>query len=262
MPAYGPLNSGFSGVHLLWNHPDAPYPCGTSMNHPDHIAGRLLAVGVLAALRERQTSGTGQWVELAQTEAAAYFIGERYLEGARAGVDPAPIGNAHPTASPHGVYPSAGTDQWVAVAVMDDDAWRALCTAADWDDDPSLRTAGLRVAARVHLDDRLAAWTSTLTKEAAAELLQAHGVSAMPVMGPMDHHADPHLLARGAIVHLHHPDIGDERHIGNPLRFSRLPQRVAQSAPRMGADTAAVLTTVLGLDADEVAQLVADGVCQ
>jgi crotonobetainyl-CoA:carnitine CoA-transferase CaiB-like acyl-CoA transferase len=45
MPAYGPLNSGFSGVHLLWNHPDAPYPCGTSLNHPDHIAGKLLAVG-------------------------------------------------------------------------------------------------------------------------------------------------------------------------------------------------------------------------
>ena len=43
MPAYGPLNSGFNGVHLLWNQPDAPYPCGTSLNHPDHIAGKLLA---------------------------------------------------------------------------------------------------------------------------------------------------------------------------------------------------------------------------
>jgi crotonobetainyl-CoA:carnitine CoA-transferase CaiB-like acyl-CoA transferase len=84
----------------------------------------------------------------------------------------------------------------------------------------------------------------------------------MPVMGPVDHLADPHLLERGAIVHLHHPEVGDERHIGNPLRFSRLPQRVAQSAPCMGADTEAVLTSVLGLDADEVARLVADGVCR
>jgi benzylsuccinate CoA-transferase BbsF subunit len=262
MPAYGPLNSGFSGVHLLWNHPDAPYPCGTSMNHPDHIAGRLLAVGVLAALAERELSGEGQHIELAQTEAAAYLIGEVYLEGARAGVDPAPLGNAHPSASPHGVYPSAGTDQWVAVAVMDDDAWCALRTAVGWDDDPSLRSAPARVAARAELDDRLATWTSTRTKEAAAEHLQAHGVSAMPVMGPVDHLADPHLLERGAIVHLHHPEVGDERHIGNPLRFSRLPQRVAQSAPCMGADTEAVLTSVLGLDADEVARLVADGVCR
>jgi crotonobetainyl-CoA:carnitine CoA-transferase CaiB-like acyl-CoA transferase len=262
MPAYGPLNSGFSGVHLLWNHPDAPYPCGTSMNHPDHIAGRLLAVGVLAALAEREVSGEGQHLELAQTEAAAYLIGEAYLQGAGDGVDPAPLGNAHPHASPHGVYPSAGDDQWVAVAVMDDDAWRALCTTVGWDDDPSLCTAAARVDARDALDERLAAWTITRTKEDAAEVLQAHGVSAMPVMGPYDHHADPHLLERGAIVTLHHPEIGGERHIGNPLRFSRLPQRVAQSAPLMGADTEAVLTSVLGLDTNEVAQLVADGVCR
>ena len=68
----------------------------------------LLAVGVLAALAEREASGVGRHLELAQTEAAAYLIGENYLEAARAGVDPAPLGNAHPTASPHGVYPSAG----------------------------------------------------------------------------------------------------------------------------------------------------------
>jgi crotonobetainyl-CoA:carnitine CoA-transferase CaiB-like acyl-CoA transferase len=262
MPAYGPLNSGFSGVHMLWNHPDAPYPCGTSMNHPDHIAGRLLAVGVLGALAERERSGQGQHLEMAQTEASAYLMGEKYLEAARDGVDPAPLGNEHPHAAPHGVYPSAGDDQWVAVAVTDDDAWRALCTAVGWEADPSLARADDRVAAREKLDARLAEWTQSRSKEEAGELLQAHGVSAMPVMGPYDHHADAHMLERGAIVTLHHPEVGDERHIGNPLRFSRLPQRRAEAAPLMGADTEAVLTSLLGLDADEVAQLVADGVCR
>jgi crotonobetainyl-CoA:carnitine CoA-transferase CaiB-like acyl-CoA transferase len=262
MPAYGPLNSGFSGVHMLWNHPDAPYPCGTSMNHPDHIAGRLLAVGVLGALAEREHTGTGQHLEMAQTEASAYLMGEKYLEAARDGSDPAPLGNRHPQASPHGVYPAAGDDQWIAIAVMDDDAWRALCAAVGWEAEPSLGRADARVAAREELDARLSAWTQSRTKESAAELLQARGVSAMPVMGPQDHLADPHMLERGAIVTLHHSDVGDERHIGNPLRFSRLPQRRAEAAPRMGADTEAVLTSVLGLDADEVAQLVADGVCR
>ncbi len=262
MPAYGPLNAGFSGVHLLWNHPDAPYPCGTSMNHPDHLAGRLFAVGVLAALRERQTSGQGQWLELSQTEAAAYLIGEAYLEGARAGVDPEPLGNAHPEMSPHGVYASAGDDQWVAIAVADDDAWTRLCTALGWQIDDGLATARARVAARTALDARVETWTRGRTKEAAAELLQAHGVSAMPVMGPIDHIADPHLLARDAIVTVHHPDVGAERHIGNPLRFSRLAQRVGGAAPRMGADTEAVLVSVLGLSVDEVADLVATGVCR
>jgi crotonobetainyl-CoA:carnitine CoA-transferase CaiB-like acyl-CoA transferase len=262
MPAYGPLNSGFSGVHLLWNHPDAPYPCGTSMNHPDHVAGRLLAVGVLAALAEREESGEGQHLELAQTEAAAYLIGEIYLEAARAGADPPPLGNSDPHAAPHGVYPSAGDDQWVAVAVTDDHSWHALRTALGWDDDPSLRAGTDRIARRPELDARLSEWTRTRTKEAAAEFLQAHGVSAMPVMGPRDHHADEHMRQRGAIVTLHHPLVGDERHIGNPLRMSRLPQRRAEAAPLMGADTEAVLTSVLGLSPDDVAQLVAHGVCR
>jgi crotonobetainyl-CoA:carnitine CoA-transferase CaiB-like acyl-CoA transferase len=189
-------------------------------------------------------------------------MGEKYLEAARDRVDPPPLGNSHPHAAPHGVYPSAGDDQWVAIAVMDDDAWRALCTAIGWDADPSLDRAQGRVAAREKLDARLTEWTQLRSKEEAAELLQAHGVSAMPVMGPYDHHADPHMLGRGAIVTLHHPEVGDERHIGNPLRFSRLPQRRAEAAPLMGADTEAVLTSVLGLSADEVAELVAEGVCR
>jgi crotonobetainyl-CoA:carnitine CoA-transferase CaiB-like acyl-CoA transferase len=261
MPAYGPLNSGFSGVHLLWNHPDAPYPCGTSLNHPDHIAGKLLAVGVLAALRERQASGEGQRLELAQTEAAAYLIGEIYLDAARAGTDPRPLGNAHPSASPHGVYPAAGDDRWIAIAVMDDDAWDRFRKVAGWDHDDALATAAGRVVARVELDARVASWTSTLDGADTAERLQAAGVSAMPVMGPLDHHADPHLLAREAIVQLHNPEIGDERHIGNPIRLSRLPQRRAERAPRLGEHTEEVLTSVLGLTPDEVAALVDDGVC-
>jgi crotonobetainyl-CoA:carnitine CoA-transferase CaiB-like acyl-CoA transferase len=262
MPAYGPLNSGFSGVHLPWNHPDAPYPCGTSLNHPDHIAGKLLAVAVLAALREREASGEGQWLQLAQTEASAYLIGELYLEAARQGLDPLPLGNAHPAAAPHGVYPSAGDDQWIAIAVMDDDSWLRLCETAGWAPDDGLATAGARVTARAGIDERLAAWTSERTNVEAAEVLQANGVSAMPVMGPLDHHADPHLRERGAIVHLVHPEVGDERHVGNPIRLSRLPQRTAASAPCLGADTEEVLTTVLGLTADDVAALVDQGVCR
>jgi len=262
MPAYGPLNAGFSGVHLLWNHPDAPYPCGTSMNHPDHVAGKLLAVGVLAALHERAVTGEGRWMEVAQTEAAAYFIGERYLEAAATGVDPLPLGNTHPTMAPHGVYPAAGDDQWVAVAVADDAAWTRLCRALDWPDDPALATAALRVEAGAALDARVAAWTAGRTKEATAETLQAHGVSAMPVMGPLDHIDDPHLLARNAIVTVHHPEVGPERHIANPVRFSALPQRTAPAAPCMGADTEDVLTSVLGLTAAEVAELVETGVCR
>jgi crotonobetainyl-CoA:carnitine CoA-transferase CaiB-like acyl-CoA transferase len=261
MPAYGPLNSGFSGVHLLWNHPDAPYPCGTSLNHPDHIGGKLLAVAVLAALREREASGQGQRLEMAQTEVSAYLVGELYLATARDGVDPLPLGNAHLTAAPHGVYPSAGVDSWVAVAVMSDDEWQRLCKAAGWDS-TELPTAASRLAARAELDERLAGWTRSLSNVEAAELLQLQGVSAMPVMGPVDQHADAHLTERGFIVHLEHPEVGEETHVGNPIRFSRTGQRTAQSAPCLGVHTEEVLTEVLGLSPQDVADLVEQGVCR
>src|SRR5207245_9923886 len=79
--AYGPLNSAFAGVTWLWNHPDAPYPAGSSLNHPDHIAAKLSAVAVLAALEHRRRTGEGQLIEMSQAESAAYLIGEFYLEG-------------------------------------------------------------------------------------------------------------------------------------------------------------------------------------
>jgi len=87
-------------------------------------------------------------------------------------------------------------------------------------------------------------------------------VSAMPVQNPDDHRADPHLAARGAIVTVEHPEIGPERHSGNPIRMSRTPLVVTAAAPLLGADTAEVLTRWIGLGSAEVTQLIEQGVCR
>lgn len=271
MPAYGPLNAGFAGLVHLWSDRDGPFPCGTSLNHPDHIAGKMLAVALLAALAHRDRTGEGQLIDMAQTEAAAYLIGEVYLDAhdrdraARPGavLDPHPVrGNESATCAPHGVYPAAGDDRWIAIAVADDAAWRGLETALGWEHDPSLACASARLDAAGSLDARLRAWTVGRDAEAAATLLQAHGVSAMPVMGPDDHHADPHLRERGFIVSLQHLEVGVEHHVGNPVRMSRTVQRIAAAAPCLGADTHRVLDEVLGLDADVVDDLIIRGVCR
>jgi benzylsuccinate CoA-transferase BbsF subunit len=261
MASYGPLNNGFAGLHHLWNHPDTPYPCGTALNHPDHIAGKLLAAGVLAALDHRRRTGEGQRVEMAQTEVAAFLLGEAYLDAALRGADPEPQGNARDDAVPHGVYPAAGDDRWLAVSVLDDEAWRRLCEATGWPLDGSSATLDGRRANREVLDKQLAEWTSGRTAEDAATRLQAYGVSAMPVMGPEDHHSDPHLKERGFIVTLDHPEVGSERHCGNPIRLSRLVQRSARSAPCLGVDTEEVLGEWLGVAPDAVAELRRTGVC-
>jgi crotonobetainyl-CoA:carnitine CoA-transferase CaiB-like acyl-CoA transferase len=261
MPAYGPLNLGFVGLHLLWNHPGAPYPCGTSLNHPDHIAGKFLAAGVVAALDHRARTGEGQRLDLAQTELAAYLRGEVYIEGWSRGADPVPLGNGSHTASPHGVYPAAGDDRWIAIVVTDDAQWAALSDLAGWARDPELERMAARLARSEETDRKVAEWTAGEDAVALAGALQAAGVSACPVMGPLEHLDDEHLAGRGFIVALDHPEAGSERHAGNPVRMSRTAQRTAASAPCLGADTVGVLSEVLGLAPDEVERLVAEGVC-
>ncbi|HSP99034.1 MAG TPA: CoA transferase [Candidatus Dormibacteraeota bacterium] len=261
VPAFGPLNASYCGVQWLWNHPDSPYPAGTSLNHPDHIASKLAAVAVLAALEHRRRSGEGQYIDMAQTEAAAFLIGEQYLLSTCTGAPPRQLGNAADDAVPHGVYPAAGNDQWVAVAVASDAAWQRLARCCGWADDPALATLAGRLAARAAVDARLAEWTHTRDAETAATTLQAAGVSAMAVLGPDELRSDPHLLARNAIVTVEHPEIGPERHIGTPLRLSLSPLATAGPAPLLGADTEDVLVRVLGLSREEAQQLIADGVC-
>ncbi|HUE59277.1 MAG TPA: CoA transferase, partial [Acidimicrobiales bacterium] len=261
-PAYGPLNLGFVGQHLIWNHQNVPYPCATSLNHPDHVAGKMLAVAVLAALDHRQRTGAGQLVDMAQTDVAAYLLGELYLEAFASGVEPAAEGNSSPHAVPHGVFPARGDDRWLAIAVPDDAAWIRLCRALGWQEGGEEASLAGRLAARDAIEDRLARWTSTRDANEAASFLQDRGVSAMAVMGPQDHLSDAHLQERDFIVQLHHPEVGDERQPGNPIRMSGLLQRTASSAPCLGAHTEEVLTQVLGLLPEEVRALTEKGVCR
>ena len=260
--AFGPLNSSFAGTIWLWNHADAPYPAGTALNHPDHIASKLAAVGVLAALEHRRRSGEGQLIEMAQTEAAAYLMGEFYLQTACTGTPPQQRGNAVDYAVPHGVYPCAGDDRWCAIAVLGEDAWQRFIACLGWKLGPRWGRLHERLAQRAAIDARVAEWTQTREADAVATLLQAAGVSAMAVQSPDDSRADPHLAARQAIVTVQHPEIGAERHIGNPLRMSRTSLVTAAAAPLLDADTREVLHRVLGLTAAEIDQLTADGVCR
>jgi crotonobetainyl-CoA:carnitine CoA-transferase CaiB-like acyl-CoA transferase len=261
MPAYGPLNLAFAGLQNLWNHRDAPYPCASSLNHPDHVASRVLAFGVMAALDHRRRTGEGQRVDMAQIDLAAFLLGEVYLDGYLQGVDRQAQGNESDRAVPHGVYPAAGEDRWIAIAVVDDAGWARLCDALGWAHRPEWDTLPGRLAGRGAIDAQLAEWTSGQPAEEAAALLQAHGVSAMFVMGPQDHLADAHLADRGYIVTLDHPEVGPERQPGNPMRLSAVAQRTAQSAPCLGAHTVEVLGEVLGIPAPEVQRLVDDGIC-
>src|SRR5262249_52258958 len=176
--AYGPLNAAFAGVNFLWNHPHAPYPGGASLNHPDHVAGRVAVVALLAALGHGRGTGEGQRTETSKAETAAFLMGEFYLEERCTGVAPQPAGNSVPWASPHGVYPAAGEDRWVAIAVVTDAEWKRLAELAGLPAEARWATSAGRIAARAEIDTRLAEWTRSKEPFALAACLQDAGISA------------------------------------------------------------------------------------
>jgi crotonobetainyl-CoA:carnitine CoA-transferase CaiB-like acyl-CoA transferase len=265
-PSFGPLNSSFSGANWLWNHPDAPYPAGSSLNHPDHIVSKLGAVAVLAAIEHRRRTGEGQLIELAQTEGAAYLQGEFYLQAPCTGRPPQQRGNAVDYAIPHGVYPCLarenGDDRWCAIAVVGDDAWHRFERCLGWRPELRLSTLEGRLAGRAEIDARVAEGTKFREPETVAATLQAEGVSAVPVESPDDLRADPHLATRGSLVTVQHAEIGPELHSGNPIRMSRTPVTTAPAAPLLGEHTEELLIDLLGLSTEEVERLVAEGICR
>ena len=262
VPGFGPMNGAFAGACHLWNHPDAPYPGASALNHPDHVASKLGLVAVLAALEHRRRTGEGQLIDMAQSETTAFLLGEVYLEEPCTGRPAEARGNAVPWACPHGVYPSAGDDRWVAIAVVGDDAWERLRVALGWPDDPTLATLASRLARITEIEARVSAWTRARTAADATATLQAAGVSAAPLYDSDDLRVDAHLVARGAIVTVEHGEIGPERHAANPLRLSRTPITPAGASPLLGEHTEAVLARWLGLDATAVARLRDAGVCK
>ncbi|MGH7894779.1 MAG: CoA transferase, partial [Candidatus Binatia bacterium] len=258
---FGPMNGAFAGACWVWNHPDAPYPAASSLNHPDHVASKLALAAILAALEHRRRTGEGQLIDMAQSETTAFLLGEAYLEGPLTGRPAGPHGNAVPYACPHGVYPCAGEDRWVAIAVVGDERWHAFRGVLGWSDDPELTTLAGRLQA-CDLDERVAAWTRERTAENVATTLQAARVSAAPVYDQDDLRDDPHLAARGAIVTVEHREIGPERHAGNPIRLSRTPLMPAGPSPLLGEHTEAVLGRWLGLTPADVGRLADEGICR
>lgn len=260
--SYADIVSAATGLTALtgWS---AAEVVGVIYGHGDIVAGLQAATAVLAALEHRDRTGRGQHVDLSQLEAMASHMGTSVVQAAGTGGFAAPIGNAHPTMSPHGVFRCLCADRWCAIAVRDDTDWRHLCDTLgrpEWADDDRFRTAPGRRIHETEIADAIASWTAALPAEAVAERLQSAGVPAGAVQNGRDLvESDPHLRARGYYVPGDHPKAGRFLHEGAPVRVGA-PVAVRRTAPLLGADTDDVLRDVAGYPPETIARLRADGV--
>lgn len=262
---YGPNTQPVGGLVHLWNYDDQEDPAGSTSIFPDHLAGRLTAMTVLAGLIRRERSGLGGHAEIAQVETVTGIIGDLLL---KTGLEPGsvqPLGNRSEHGSPWGSYPCAGTQQWVAITCRTDEEWKKLAFAMgdpEWTQNSDYATCAGRRAAQDAIDEQLSAWTSSQTKNSVTVSLQAFGVPCLPMLTGSEQAMDPHFQARGYPRWLEQQDAGWMAFEGPCFKATGMSDVVVFQAPKVGEHTREITGSLLGLSDEETESLVAAGVLE
>ena len=236
------VTQGYSGLMSITGEGPGrpPVKCGAPIT--DITAGLLAAMGVLAAVVERQRTGKGQRVDTSLFEAG---ITQTFWQSAIAlatGDSPGPLGSAHPLAAPYEAFETA--DGWLTLGASNEETWRRLPPVLgrlDLLDDPRFTLNKDRMAHRAELATELSAVFKNRTTEDWLERLAAAGVPAGPVLsiGEMLGHAQ--TRAREMVVESEHSAIGSVPTIGFPVKFSATPATIRSGPPALGEDTREVL---------------------
>jgi benzylsuccinate CoA-transferase BbsF subunit len=263
--SYGPTLQALTGYTLLMAEPDGP-PAGFGYSYSDLAGGNLGSLAVLAALWHRRRTGRGQLVDLSQLEAVASLVGPTLLARALDGATSIPTGNASQEApgAPHGVYPCAGDDRWIAITIFTDEDWERFATAVGrpaWTHDARFATVARRIRHAAELDRLVADWTRPRDAAETMRILQDAGVAAGIVADAEDLCArDPQLAARGHFVDVPTSEGRTVRIDGPPHVLSDTPAAVGGPGPLLGEHTDEVLSSRLGMSAEDIRMLRADGV--
>src|SRR5579872_3422285 len=190
----GTMGAAMSGATHQLGWPDRP-PCGPFGPWTDGVAPRFIVSSILAALHRRSRTGEGCYIDVAQAEAGIQFMSPAYYEYAANGKIPMRRGTAgSPLRSPHGVYPCAGDDCWIAIDASSDEHWQRFRDVIGAPlRDSKLDTLLGRLRHRGELDLAIADWTRPQNGDAIERALQAANVPAHIVSKAGDLARDAHL---------------------------------------------------------------------
>ena len=261
---FGNLAAAISGFFSLTGWPDRP-PAGPFSAYTDYVAPRFTTAAILAALEYRRRTGQGQYIDQSQAESALHFLTPALLDYTVHGRTQERRGNADAHLAPHGVYPAAGQDRWLALAVCTEAQWQALCEVMqrpDLSHEARFSTLAARLTHRAALDTIVAAWTQEHNASEVEAMLQARGIPASAVHNSQALYGDPQLTQRGHFVRLPDPLHGTTTIEGSRFRLSRTPARIERAGPTLGRDNQYVLQTILGYSPERITALADAGVLQ
>ena len=254
--AAGPAIDAASGIAWLTGYPGGP-PLRPGNFVPDPIAGLYLAWAVLMAVYRRRETGMGERIDLSMLEGMEHVIGGELIAAASGAAVPERQGNDIEAMVPHGCFPCAGKDAWIAIAVENGEQWEALRDAMgspSWAQDERWGDSGTRWERREDLHRRLAEWTAPQDRFDLQERLQASRLPAVAVLSSADLLHSPHLRERGYFEFDEHPQAPPSPFAGFGWRpFTPEPQ---EPAPLFNHHLGDVIE-LLGISARRVEQLLA-----
>jgi crotonobetainyl-CoA:carnitine CoA-transferase CaiB-like acyl-CoA transferase len=250
---FGNMAAAVAGFFDVCGWPDR-LPAGPYMAYTDYTSPRFTALALLAAIDHRRRTGEGQYLDFSQMEAAVHLLTPALLDYQRTGEMTTRMGNADPSMSPHGVYPGAGHDTWIAIAVEDDTQWRSLAIEMRRHDlaDLTLQERKNRTA---ELDELIGGWTSLQDPAGLQIRLQVHGVATHEVSNTGECVTDPQLAHRGHFQWVPHPEARQVMVDAMPYTLSRSPGGFEWGGPTYGQHTMEVLEGILGYNGEQIAEL-------
>ncbi len=233
--------------------------CGYGVT--DVTAGLFSVIGILLALRARELTGLGQYVDVAMLDSMISTMSSNYMSYLGSGDVPKPMGTAFPTVVPYRVFQTR--DRAVAIAVGSEKLWSIFCRAMErpeMETHPDYASNAARIRNRAVLEPLL---EEVFRERPAAEWiarLQGAGIPASLVRNFQEVVEHPQSAVRQMFPFVDHPTAGRHRVTGTPVKLSETPGAPGAPAPLLGQHTPSVLQELLGLDDSALAALIERGV--
>ena len=258
-PALDEVVQMMGGLAYMTGLPDRPLRVGSSVN--DIMGGMFGAIGILAALRERETTGRGKLVRSALFENTVFLVAQHMAQLAITGEEPPPMAVKKPAWGVYDIFGTADQDR-LFVGVVTDTQWDVFCREfgeVELATDPRLQNNHDRVAARPWLLPRLEAIFGRYRKAELEQKLEAIGLPYAPITRPRDLFGDPHLNSGAGMIDTRDPRGHAFKVPGLPLELDgdRLAQR---SAPPAIGENAREILLGLGYSTVEIDRLGAERV--
>jgi len=262
---FGAILSAICGVNYLAGNENDP-PIGVGTNYTDYVINPThAAVAVMAAVRHKRRTGEGQLIDMSQLESSVSGMAGPLFAWDNAKIGYERIGNRAPYAAPHGAYLADEMgdrpDHWVAIACMTDSQWSALSAVMEQPElasDPRFATLQDRKKNEDELDGIIGGWVAEFKAPDVMNKLQSEGIPAGMVQKASEVLQDPHLAARQFYAYPEHIEAGKRAYDGPGFRLSETPHEIRGAAPLIGEHTWEICSEVLGMEGDEIGQLMAE----